>query len=422
MSSSGREIIVIGGGLAGLTCALMLQKGGQKIQLIEASERIGGRVKTDQIDGFLLDRGFQVFQSSYPTAAKWLDLKSLNLRAFRNGCLLRKDDSFKVVADPWRNPLDSLRSIFAPTGKLSDFSKVARFRQRVRSEKDPYVLLESPQTTAIERLHQCGFSTEIIEDFFKPFYSGVFLEKELTTSSRMLDFTFSMFSRGEATLPADGMEAIPRQLAKQLHPGTIRTQTTVSEIRDGLVKLDDGSSLSCAAIVVATEMPAAARLLQADSSYTYRSTRCVYFDAGNAPVESPSIVLNCDMNSIVNSLCCPSRVQPSYAPENRTLVSVTSIGPLDRSPHDHVEAVRDELREWFGSDVDRWRPLSTYNIPYSLPDQSVANMEQIVKTPRVTDTIYRCGDYCDTRSIDGAIRSGERAAAAVLADFKSAGS
>lgn len=419
MSTTGREIIIIGGGLAGLTCALALQKGGQKVQLLESSDRVGGRVKTDRVDGFLLDRGFQVFQNSYPTAAKWLDLKSLNLRAFRNGCLLRKNDGFKVVADPWRNPLVALQSLISPIGNLSDLSKVARFRQRVLSEKDPYNLLTAPQTTALERLQQTGFSQEMINDFFKPFFSGVFLEKDLTTSSRMLDFTFAMFSRGEATLPADGMEAIPRQLAKQLVPGTIRTQTTVSQIGDGKVVLDDGSSIECDTVVVATEMPAAARLLQNEASLSFRSTTCVYFDAGNAPIESPVIVLNCDTDSIVSSLCCPSRIQPSYAPEERTLVSVTSIGPMDLSPGDQVEAVRTELRGWFGSEVDRWRALTTYNIPYALPDQSVPSLERLKRTPRVRDNIYRCGDYCDTRSIDGAIRSGEQAAQTILADLKS---
>lgn len=419
MSANGREIIIIGGGLAGLTCALALQKGGQKVQLLESSDRIGGRVKTDQVDGFLLDRGFQVFQSSYPTAAKWLDLKSLNLRAFRNGCLLHKDDVFKVVADPWRNPLVALQSLISPTGKLSDLSKVARFRQRVCSEKDPYHLLDAPQTTALERLQQTGFSEEMIDDFFKPFFSGVFLEKDLLTSSRMLDFTFAMFSRGEATLPADGMEAIPRQLAKQLSPGTIRTQTTVSQLGDGKVHLDDGSSIDCDAIVVATEMPAASRLLHNGVSLSFRSTSCVYFDAGNAPIESPVIVLNCDTESIVNSLCCPNRIQPSYAPKERTLISVTSIGPMDLSPSEQVEAVRDELRGWFGGEVDRWRALTTYNIPYALPDQSVQSMELLRQSPRVRDNIYRCGDYCDTRSIDGAIRSGEYTAQTILADLKS---
>jgi predicted NAD/FAD-dependent oxidoreductase len=268
-------------------------------------------------------------------------------------------------------------------------------------------------------LQQTGFSEEMIDDFFKPFFSGVFLEKDLLTSSRMLDFTFAMFSRGEATLPADGMEAIPRQLAKQLSPGTIRTQTTVSQLGDGKVHLDDGSSIDCDAIVVATEMPAAARLLHNGVSLSFRSTSCVYFDAGNAPIESPVIVLNCDTDSIVNSLCCPNRIQPSYAPKERTLISVTSIGPMDLSPSEQVEAVRDELRGWFGGEVDRWRALTTYNIPYALPDQSVQSMELLRQSPRVRDNIYRCGDYCDTRSIDGAIRSGEYTAQTILADLKS---
>lgn len=417
MSANGREIIIIGGGLSGLTCALVLQKAGQKVHLLEASDRIGGRVKTDQIDGFLLDRGFQVFQSSYPTAMKWLDLKSLRLRPFRNGCLLRKDGRFKTVADPWRNPIAAATGLFSPPGRLSDLIHVARYRSHVMREKDPYAFLEAPQTTALERLRQWGFSAAMIEDFFLPFFSGVFLEKDLATSSRMLDFTFAMFSRGEAMLPAEGMEAIPRQLAKQLAPGTIRTQTTVAEIRGDRVVVEDGSVIRGDAIVVATEMPAAARLLQEEKSYAFRATRCVYFDAIHPPLAAPILALNCDKESVVSSLCCPSRVQTSYAPEGRTLVSVSSVGPMDHSIQDHLDAVREELRSWFGTAVERWRLLSSYNLPYSLPDQSVSSMQTVRSSPRVREQVYRCGDYCDTRSIDGAMRSGEYAAYTILADL-----
>ena len=421
MSSNGREIVIIGGGLTGLTCALSLQKSGLNVKLLEATDRVGGRVKTDQVEGFRLDRGFQVFQDSYPTAGKWLDLKQLNLRGFRNGCLLRGDGGFTQIADPWRNPLLALTGLVSPPGNFADFWQMAKFRNRVLQEKEVYKWLEAPQTTSLERLRQSGFSESIIEDFFKPFLGGVFLEKDLETSSRMLDFVFSMFSRGSATLPADGMEAIPRQLAKQLSAGTIRTQTTVASLRDGDVILDDGTEVKADAVVIATEMPAAARLLQQNTSSNFRQTQCVYFDVANAPIEAPVLVLNRNNESVVSSLCCPNRVQPSYSPEGRTLVSVTSVGPLNCSAESHLKAVRDELRGWFGSEVDRWRHLATYNIPYALPDQGLATMDPVAKSPKVRERLYQCGDYCDTRSIDGAMRSGERAAQAVLQDLKARG-
>ncbi len=417
MASNSKDIVIVGGGLAGLTCAVILHRAGQKVKLLEATDRVGGRIKTDQIDGFLLDRGFQVYQTSYPNAAKYLNLQALNLKSFRNGCLIKREEDFAQVADPWRNPILALGGLFSSPGNLSDIPKIASLRSRVLSKKEPHLWLDAPQTTTLDRLQQYGFSESMIRSFFIPFLGGVFLEKELSTSSRMLDFVFSNFSRGSATLPAEGMEAIPRQLAGHLPVDSVHTQTTVASIDGNTLNLDNGQTLVADAIVVATEMPAASRLLKRDWTFPYRQTRCAYFASTSAPIDAPVLVLNGTGNGVVDSLCCPSRVQPSYAPADQTLISVTSIGTPNLDIDQWQAEVRSELRRWFGNEVERWRHLITYNIPFALPDQSVSNMEPVQRAPRVAENIYQCGDYCDTRSIDGAILSGERAAQAVLQDL-----
>ena len=418
MPSNAEEIVIIGGGLSGLTAALTLHRAGRRALILEATDRIGGRVKTDRVDGFLLDRGFQVFQDSYPTARKWLDLKALDLKPFRNGCILRGDRATSHIADPWRAPLQALRGLLSPPGSYFDLLKVAAFRRRVLRSPDPYECLTAPQTSALQRLKQSGFSEAMINEFFKAFFGNVFLEKELNTSSRMLDFVFRMFSQGSATLPAGGMEAIPRQLADQLPHSHIRTHSSVATIEDKYIILDNGEQINAKHIIVALEMPAANRLLKIDQTYSFRQTNCTYFEAPHAPFAAPILMLNRDPGGPIDSLCCPSNVQSSYAPKNRALISVSSIQNQPTDLELWLADIRNQLRAWFGSQVDRWRHLSTYHIPYSLPDQSCNSMEPVRKPARIKPGVYRCGDYCDTRSIDGAMASGERAALAVLEDLK----
>jgi hypothetical protein len=164
-------------------------------------------------------------------------------------------------------------------------------------------------------------------------------------------------------------------------------------------------------------MPAASRLLKRDWNFSYRHTRCAYFVSNSAPIDAPVLVLNGSGIGVIDSLCCPSRIQSTYAPADQTLISVTSVGIQKLDADNWLSEVRSELRHWFGSEAERWRHLMTYNIPFALPDQSISSMEPVQRPPRVADNIYQCGDYCDTRSIDGAILSGERAAQAVLHDL-----
>ena len=231
-------IIIVGAGLTGLSCAVYLHERGIPVRILEASDGIGGRIRTDSVQGFLLDRGFQVYLSAYPEAGKLLDLDALNLHSFEPGALVFDGRKLHRVMDVFRRPFRILESAFAPIGSFTDKFKVALLRLRILKNTT-----SSPDQSTESFLKQFGFSHRMIDSFFRAFYGGIFLEDELRTSSRMFEFTFRMFSQGNATLPAKGMEAIPRQLADRLPDQAIQLNAAVTDIKGLEVTLASGCLL-----------------------------------------------------------------------------------------------------------------------------------------------------------------------------------
>ncbi len=411
------DVLIIGAGLAGLCGARRLAAHGISCLILEASDGVGGRVRTDVVDGFLLDRGFQVLLTAYPEAQQSLDYPALDLRRFYAGALVRVDGRFQRVADPWRHPVDAVRTLFSPIGTLRDKLAVARFRGEVRSGALDD-LFHHEETTTLEALQAAGFSHAMIEPFFRPFFGGVFLDSTLRTSSHMLAFVFRMMSLGDTALPAHGMGAISQQLANALPPGTVRTRAPVAEVKSGTVILASGEHLSAPAVVIATDGSTAARLSGTLLPVSSQSTTCLYFTAPQAPIAEPVLVLNGEGRGPVNSFCVVSAVAPSYAPPGAALLSATVIG---NPPHDDevLEAmVRAQLAQWFGPDVHQhWRHLRTYRIPHALPQQVPPSFVGSDRPARLQPGLFVCGDHYDTASINGAMRSGRRAAEAVIADL-----
>jgi phytoene dehydrogenase-like protein len=406
------DTIVVGGGLAGLTCARYLCDHGITCRLFEASDEVGGRVRTDQVDGFLLDRGFQVFLTAYPEAREILDYKRLRLSKFEPGALIRFNDKFQRLTDPWRRPRHLLATAFSPVARLSDKLGIARFRRHT-TRGDIDSILTRPQQETIALLRERGFSSTVVERFFRPFLGGVFLDSKLETSSRMCEFVFRMFALGDVTLPAEGMAEIPRQLANELPPEVIKTATPVESIEERTVILHTGERISAGAVVIATEAPAAQKLVGGKFSITGQSVTNLYFASDEPPIREPILVLNGDGTGPINNFCVPSQVASGYAPPGQSLISVTVLGE-QADQHRLVEQVRDQLKEWFGPIVTTWRHLRTYSIRYALPSQRPSALEPVEKPTAVKDGLFICGDHCDTGSINGAMASGKRAAQAVL--------
>lgn len=411
------EVLIVGGGLAGLCCALRLHRAGISSRVFEASDDVGGRARTDKVDGFLLDRGFQVLLTAYPEAQKVLDYHRLELARFEPGALIRYCGKFHRFADPWRRPRHLISTACSPVASLSDKLRVARLRWRVcRGTLDD--CFARAETTTIEALRRERFSERIIERFFRPFLGGVFLDPELRTSSRLFDFVFRMFATGDAALPACGMGAMARQLADQLPEGTVITNMRVDHVDEKSVRLANGERRDAESIVVACEAPAAARLLGDDVPTAGQSVTCLYFAAEQPPIREPILVLNGEGDGPIDNLSVPSQAASKYAPNDYSLISVTTLG-IAREDEGLESKVREQLRDWFGTSVNQWRRLRTYRIPYALPAQIPPALSPVAKPARRNDGVFVCGDYLDTASIQGAMLSGRRAAEHIITLKKS---
>lgn len=404
------DVVIIGAGLAGLCCALRLEERGVACQIVEAAEAPGGRVRTDTVDGFQLDRGFQVLLTAYPEARQRLDYDALQLGRFESGALIRTGGGFHRIGDPYRNPSDLFSTLVAPVGGLGDKWKIAGLRRRV-CDGSLEELYSRPETSTRAALEAEGFSPAMIERFFKPFFSGIFLEPDLATSSRKFEFVFRMFSQGHAALPAAGMEAIPRQLAARLKPGTLRLNSRAFAVTDEGVRLASGDLVPGKQIVFATDAIEAARFLGRPMPPAANAVTCLYFAAKETPVRGGWLVLNGEGSGIVNNLAVPSEVCRPYAPAGLSLISVSVL-----SREEGLETrVREQLTAWYGNAVAEWRLLKTYRIPYALPAQPAGALDPVEKPVKIGEGRFWCGDHTDTASIQGAMISGRRAAEAVIA-------
>jgi phytoene dehydrogenase-like protein len=411
--SSNSDVVIIGGGLAGLCCGLRLHQSGLSFQVLEASDGVGGRVRTDKVEGFLLDRGFQVLLTAYPEARRILDYDALSLRPFYPGALMRYKNRFYRFADPWRHPADGLLGIFTPMGSFADKLRIRKLRKQVLtgSLSDLY---NRPETTTLQALRNIGFSENMIDRFFRPFIGGVFFDPNLGVSSRMFEFGFRMFSMGDTALPSGGMGAIPDQIASRLPPGTVRTGARVESVQKDGVTLDSGEKIKAQTVVVATEGPGAALLLGDKEKPGSRSVTCLYFETTEPPLSEPLLVLNGEGKGPINSICCPSSVAPNYAPKNKALISVTIIGNPDQGDQQLETAVRTQLTEWFGPSVKGWRYLRTYRILHALPMQVPPVPDPTSRPAQIRPGLFVCGEYQNVASIQWAMVSGRQAAEAVI--------
>eukprot|EP00667_Euglena_gracilis_P007820 EG_transcript_7910 len=443
------DVIVVGAGLAGLCAALTLSQAGKAVLVLERSDGVGGRVRSDRHpEGYVLDRGFQIFLSGYPEAQRVLDYEALDLRKFYPGALVRYGGAFHRVADPFRRPLDGLRSL-APTHPIGDvLDKVRVGLLRLNTFATSWEgVLQREEASTEQRLKEWGFSAAMIDRFFRPFLGGIFFDNDLRVSSRLMEFVIRVLAVGENCLPANGIGQVAEQLAARLPGGAVRLRSEVRavEAKEVHLLMEDGQEVVlCAAdaVIVATEGPTAARLL-GPAAYAAAAaappaelparldletaspngTVCLYFAADALPAghAEPILYLDGEGKRLVNNMCFPSVVAPTYAPPGKHLVSVSLIGTFrDKSDTELEALVRRDLGEWFGAAYAAGlRLLRVYRIPFAQPNQEVpTDATRSVRVGPAGSRLYVCGDHRDTATFEGAMVSGRRAAEAVLQDTR----
>ena len=404
------EVLIVGAGLAGLTCARRLRAAGVEAKILEAGDAVGGRVRTDKVDGFLIDRGFQVLLTAYPDARRWLDYDALKLCRFHPGASVWVEGKWNRVADPRRRWSDLLASLVADIGTTGDKLKVLKWAVEANAG-DPIYVFADEEETSLARLRRRGFSERMIDRFWRPWLSGIFLEPNLETSSRMLEFVFEMFTRGDTAVPEAGMQAIPEQLAAGLGADQIQLNCPVVRWDQGKVWDGSGQVHTADHIVLAVDASAAGILADVDAKSTWRSARALYFSASEAPVKNPLLMLNGAGDGVINHLSILSAVNPKCAPEGQELImaGIRPGGALDTTELE--AAARSQLHDWFGTQTREWRLLRHSHVLKALPARS--SVAPPVVRP-VAMGLWNCGDYLTTPSIQGAMESGSMVAEAIL--------
>ena len=412
-------MIVVGAGLAGLRCAGLLTRTGLDVALVEASDAVGGRVRTDRVDGFLLDRGFQVFNDAYPAARRALDLDALELRPMDSAVVVRRGGRLHRVGNPVSDPR-ALPSLLG-TDLMGLGQKVRVGAYAGAAATLPVSrLLSRPDVPAREAWEASGITPQTVDSVLRPFFAGVVLEEEMATTRRFLDLMTRMFARGRSTLPAGGMQAIPEQLAAVLPPGCLRLESPVAAVHHDEVQLADGGAMAAERVVVTTDAWTAHRWLPLlGEPPAAHGVTTVYHSAPVVDGQRSTLIADADGSPVANTIVL-SAAAPSYAPAGRALVSTSVVHGLQEARPAGDELLLPVLAELHQQDTDHWERLAEYEIPHALPAMRAPH--DFAKPVRVADRdghrVYVAGDHRDTSSIQGALVSGRRVAEAVLADLR----
>jgi len=408
-----KEVLIVGGGLSGLACARALSLRGIGVKVFEANPYLGGRASTAvSEEGFLLDRGFQVLLTAYPEAQRLFDYDALKLGFFLPGAIVRMNGKFYTIADPLRAPRYLLNTVMSPIGSLLDKVRVGRLQ--FDAFRPAFGDFTAPESTTLEALRRRGFSERFIDRFYRPFFGGIFLESDLSTSDRMFEFVFKMFTLGFAALPTRGMGALGEMLGATLPAGTVECSRMVRRVSSHAVQLESGESFSGDAVVVATDAVTAEGFIDVPTA-PMRGVINLYFSAPKSPLDAPFLVLNGEGRGLINNLAVPSDVSPSYAPSGSALISVTVLeqNSKGRSLKEISADVVAELKAWFGNSVSEWRPLGGFTVARALPIQSPPYFAHGERLSESIGGVFRCGDYMTNGSIQGALRSGRKTAEAI---------
>jgi phytoene dehydrogenase-like protein len=409
--------IIVGAGLAGLTCAKVLAESGAAVTVCEASDGVGGRVRTDASDGFLLDRGFQVYFTAYPVAKRHLDHDALDLRTFDPGAIVHQGGKRTVLSDPARDPKSLVPTLLSDAASFADKLRTVGLAAKALSGTAITAGGEDGEadTSTLEYLRASGFSEWHIDSFYRPFYGGVFLSRTLYTSSRVFRFTFRMLATGKTAVPAKGMVEIPKQLASHLPPGSIRLNSPVEALlREGdrvVGVRAEGEEHEADAVVVATDAPMAGELTGEAVPVDSVGEVCLYYETSGLE-NGKKIMLNAEDGAFVNNAVEISNISESYAPDGRHLLYAVALTGFDLPDHELHRRAVGELSRWY-PEAD-FRPLGLRRIPYGQFAQPAGVHDVLPPNRTATPGLFLAGEYTEDSSINGSMLSGEKAAGEVL--------
>lgn len=409
MKKQDYKIHIIGAGISGLIAATVLEKNGLSPVIIESTDRVGGRVKTDIVEGYQLDHGFQVLLTAYPAAQKYLNLEALQLQTFIPGASIFKNGKQNSIGDPLRDKSLLLSTVFARVGTLSDKFKILKLNIKLKKKSLSEIFSSKEQTTKFY-LIDFGFSSKMINDFFNPFFSGIFLENKLETSSRMFEFVYKMFGEGDAALPKGGMQAIPKQLSNNLKRTTFKFNTKVATVNDSEITLEDGQKIKSDFTIIATEPSKLVNKLN-KKVIDWQSCDTLYFETESRVINKPLIGLIPEKDTVINNIFYHTSLE-SDLKGNKELLSVTVVDNQNLSSDKLIQRVQTELKQYCGIDVIKL--IKHYKIPMSLPKLQNLQYNLLPSQTRLTDTIFLAGDVQLNGSLNAAMIAGEKAALGVL--------
>jgi len=397
---------VVGAGLAGLRAAQVLAAAGSELTVFESAERPGGRVASSRVDGYRIDAGFQLLNPAYPQAGRALDLGRLDLGAFEPGLVVAGDGPTLALSDPLRRPLRALPDLRHLPGPVLGRLRLGALLARLRLGSAAW-LRSGPDATAEAWLANHGVDRALVDDVLRPFLAGVLLESKLESSGRLVGLLLRSFLRGLPALPAEGMAAIPAQMAAGLPEGALRCAEAVAQVGPRHVVLADGERLHADDVIVAVERSAAERLLDLPA-LAARAVTTFWFAGAEPSARGARLVADRAGSPLVNSVEVTAAA-PSYAPSGRRLYAASALG---RPGVGTEAAVRSRLADAHSVSASGLELVAVSEVPEALP---VCRPPLDLHRGIDLDGVLLAGDHMATPSIQGALASGERAARTALA-------
>ena len=409
MDKKDYKIHIVGAGVSGLIAAQILENFGYYPTIVEASETVGGRVKSDVVDGYILDHGFQVLLESYPAAKKYLNYEALELQKLLPGATIFKDGKAQTIGDAFRNFSLLFPTIFSKVGSLGDKLKILKLNNELKKKKIDAIFKTNEKTTH-QYLKDYGFSEAIISNFFKPFFSGIFLEPNLETSSRMFEYVYKMFGDGLAVIPKNGIQAISNQLKDNLKNTTFVFNTKVKSVLDNKLVLENEEELATNFTIIATEASHLISNLK-NQEIDWKSVDTLYFSTPTNTLQKPIIGLIADADALINNIFYATSVATSSKGKEE-LLSVSIVKQHEFSEKDLIKRVQEELAEY--CNIKETSFIKRYEIKKALPKLTNLQYELSSTETKLKETVFLAGDQLLNGSLNAAMIAGERAALGVI--------